>query len=321
MATLYPQDSGLSISDVNDKGRKTMKFARLVLIGKAALVAAAVVAGAIFPTVATSATLPTMYDGVQVTYRGRLMLNAAQAGSQTVPTTFRLYVNRDDKEAVWTSGSMDIPVDDQGLFQVALRGEGLAAALEAGAQWIGVTIEGSDESWVGSTDGGFREQYPRQELLAAPVAGQVPVAERLIASPHIVTAAVDRASIDSLALAGKVSVSGNVLIPSKGGMMNMKVNVQPTGMTLPVKGKVKLFSRSAPQYIGTGTVGLTGGVFFNNYMKAPCNCAAFFTSTNNDSVPGMTLFFKKGEYINVSHKFGLPADTIVSCWIYPIGVE
>ena len=100
---------------------------------------------------ALAATTAFSFEDVQVTYRGRVRENGAAPAAQTVPMTFRLYAKKSDSAPSWTTDIPAVRIDTNGLFQVALRGEGLAEAIDADrVNWIGVSI------------GGGREQYPRQ---------------------------------------------------------------------------------------------------------------------------------------------------------------
>ena len=245
------------------------------------------------------------FDDVQVTYRGRLRENGKNPEAQTVSMTFRLYAGKDDTSDLWMSEPTSVAIDTNGLFQTALAGDGLARAIAAGANWIGVTV------------GTGKEQYPRQELLASPWTEKAALADALAPSPSISTAAGERAEIASLSSSGAIEVAGELSMPSSESFVLMDVNVTRDGMTLPVKGTVKFFSRAAPRDLGTKTS--SGGAV--DFGTADCNCAAFFTATGTDLMPGMTLLFKKGETIEIPSSAGLPDTAVVRCLVYPIGVE
>lgn len=245
------------------------------------------------------------FDDVQVTYRGRLRENGRNPDAQTVSMTFRLYAGRGDAKALWTSEQTSVLLDANGLFQTALRGDGLAAAIDAGANWIGVTI------------GSGKEQCPRQELLASTWAEKAVRADALAPSPSISTAAVERAEIAALSATGSIDVAGGVSLPSPKDIVPMDVNVTSGWMGVPVKGTVKFFSRATPRDLGTKTA--SGSLV--EFGNADCNCAAFFTATGTDLMPGMTLLIKKGDNIVIPSDAGIPAGAQVRCLVYPIGAE
>ena len=261
---------------------------------------------AISALAALAALAAAAYDDVQVTFRGRLRKNGAQPDAQTVPMTFSLYKGKGDTTASWTMQKDDVMVDSSGLFQVALRGDGLATAIDAGnANWIGVAVDGG------------KEQYPRQELLASPWAEKAARADALGPSPSISTAAVKRAEIASLSATGAIDVAGGASLPSPKDIVPMDVDVTRGWMGIPVKGTVKFFSRATPRDLGTRTA----GAYAIGFGAADCNCAALFTATGTDLMPGMTLLFKKGELIVLPLAAGIPVGAQVRCLIYPIGAE
>ena len=90
-----------------------------------------------------------------------------------------------------------VRVNEFGMFQVSLGGDGLAEAIASGkANWIGVTI----------ADG--KEQYPRQERLAAPRVAKAATVSRLAVSPSVKTADVSRVEAKSLTVGGSLSIGG-----------------------------------------------------------------------------------------------------------------
>ena len=244
------------------------------------------------------------YDDVQVTYRGRVTLNNEEV-TRAVPMTFRLYRTKGDAEASWTMTKDSVSVD-HGLFQVALAGNGLAEVIDAGnAKWIGVTI------------GDGKEQYPRQELLAAPLVGKAALVPRLAASPSVQTASVSRVEAKTLTVSGRLSIGGGVRLPKDTTPASMSVVTTKAGHTLPLRGNVRFFSGAQPRNLGTRTSS-GGGCSFG---VADRNCAALFSTTGSDIMPGMTLLFKKGETVAVPPGTGLADGMQVSCWLYAIGVD
>ena len=245
------------------------------------------------------------FDDVQVTYRGRVRENGVAPAAQVVSMTFRLYARKQDAVAAWTKNIQDVHIDANGLFQVALRGEDLAEVIGAGrANWIGVSIR----------DG--KEQYPRQALMASPYASKAAIAEHLADSPSVKTAAVARVETKTFAVS-ELSVGGTVKISSSAAAP-VDVKLTARWWTLPVKGNVRFFSGANPRGLGTRTAS-GGGCSFGS--TADCNCVALFTSENSDVMPGMSLFFKRGDEIAVPDTANLANGTVVRCLLYKIGVE
>ena len=244
------------------------------------------------------------FDDVQVTYRGRVRENGVVPAEQTVSMVFSLYAKAKDAAPSWTAEMPQVRIGANGFFQVALRGEGLAEAIDAGrANWIGVAIAGG------------REQYPRQALMASPCASKAARAERLADSPSVKTAAVARVATKTFAVS-ELSVGGTAKIPTSAAAP-VDVKLTAPWWTLPVKGNVRFFSGTQPRDLGTRTASGTGCSF----GTADCNCVALFTSENSDVMPGMSLFFKRGETITIPFGAGLDSGTVVRCRLYKIGVE
>ena len=254
----------------------------------------------------TAALAASAFDGVQVTYRGRLHRGGTDPMPETVSMTFRLYAAKDAAESSWTSADMTVPVNADGLFQVALRGEGLAEAIDAGgAQWIGVSVDGG------------KEQYPRQELLAAPQAAKAERADALAASPEIGEVSTDTFTAENLSTEN-VSIAGKTTIPATAPVATtIALEGDWNGASLPVKGDVRFFSRATPRDLGTMTA--TGGGC--SFCVADVNCVALFMATGTDIMPAASMLFKKGETIEMPTTAGLPDGVVVRCLVYPIGVE
>ena len=244
------------------------------------------------------------FDDVQITYRGRLKENGVAPVAQAVSMNFRLYAKKNDAAPSWTAVVPDVPIGANGLFQVALRGEGLGDVIDAGkANWIGVAIN----------DG--KEQYPRQALMASPYASKAAVAECLADSPSVKTAAV--ASVATTAFTvSELSVGGTVKSAASASAP-VDVKLTKPWWTLPVKGNVRFFSGANPRDLGTRTAS-GGGCTFGS---ADCNCVALFTSENSDVMPGLSLFVKRGEAIEIPQAAGLNNGTVVRCRLYRIGID
>ncbi len=250
-----------------------------------------------------SAACALAFDDVQVTYRGRVRENGAAPTVQTVSMTFRLYAKRQDARPTWTMEIPEVRIDTNGLFQVALRGAGLAEVIDAGnAGWIGVAI------------GDGQEQYPRQALMASPCASKVAITERLADSPSVKTAAVAHVAAKTFAVS-ELSVGGVVNASSSAAPVDVRLT--KAWWTLPVKGNVRFFSGTSPRDLGTRTAS-GGGCSFGT---ADCNCVALFSSENSDVMPGLSLFVKRGGAIAIPSAAGLANGMIVRCRLYKIGVE
>ena len=244
------------------------------------------------------------FDDVQVTYRGRVRENGVVPAEQTVSMVFSLYAKAKDAAPSWTAEIPVVRIGANGFFQVALRGEGLAEAIDAGkANWIGVSIAGG------------KEQYPRQALMASPCASKAAIAERLAESPSVKTASVARVETKTF-MVSELSVGGAVK-SSSSAAASVDVKLTKPWWTLPVKGNVRFFSGTNPRDLGTRTAS-GGGCSFGS---ADCNCVALFTSENSDVMPGMSLFFKNGETLAIPPAADLDNGTVVRCRLYKIGVQ
>ena len=255
-----------------------------------------------------AAMVVAAYDDVQVVYRGQLKANGQAPAAQTMPMTFRLYAKKNSGTASWTTNGV-VAIDDKGLFQVALRGEGLAEAIDSGkANWIGISIAGG------------KEHDPRQALLASPAAEKAVSAGSLADSPSVGTASVERVEADSLAVTGSLSVGGNVKMATpatSSSAVGMDARLTAGWHTLQMKGKVRFFNGGAPIDLGTKTAS-GGGCSFGT---ADFNCVALFTSESSDIMPGMSRFVKKGESVMIPLATNIPDGTVVRCRLYQIGVE
>lgn len=273
---------------------------------------------------AALAVLPTLAgDDVQITYRGQVRQVGTTTNTFDKHTmTFRLYAERGDAEASWTNTVADIPVDADGLFQVALRGNGLAEAIDDGkANWLGVTIlTGVD------TNTPPQEQYPRQALLANPWAAKAEHADALPDSPVIRTVSVGSVQAKSLAVSF-LDFKDFVLQPSASAdSAHVTVHLEGDGWegkTVPVKGEVHFFSRSR---MGTPVALPYSTACSEGYGKADCNCAVLFreiktVETGDDRMPGMTLFFKKGENIILPSGLWIDGNREVEATVHPIGAD
>ena len=256
---------------------------------------------------ALAAFAAAAYDDVQVVYRGRLRKNGgALPAAETVDMSFRLYADKGDTTPSWSRDGHAVQINGDGLFQVALRGDGLADAINAGrVHWIGVSVDGGSE------------QYPRQALIASPRAGRAARADALLASPSVATAKVEKATAKVMSVE-TLSVSGATTLPSgsSSSPVSMSVAHNAPWATLPFKGEVRFFSRGEPRDLGTAS--FSGGCSFGDASE---NCVALFTAEGSDAMPGLSRYVRKGDPISLDSGAGLSSGTSVRCRVYPIGAE
>ena len=246
------------------------------------------------------------YDTVELVYRGHLKYTDFSAPRpSSVAMTFRLYAEKSDETPTWTKAVDFVELDKDGFFQVALSGDGLAAAINSGkAGYIGVTI----------ADG--KEQYPRQQLLSNASASKAAKAGRLTSSPTIDSAEVNSAEFKSVSVSDIHAAKG-INLPTSDQMLTIDVVHNKKDFVLKTKGEVTFFRQGKPTYLGSKTTS-NGGVSFS---KADYNCVAFFTSVDSTAVPGIVQFIRKGETVMIPNHFSLPDGLTIKCWLYPIGAE
>lgn len=247
------------------------------------------------------------YDGTQLVYRGRLVKPGSSAVEQcSLEMTFNLYADKNSTTPSWTKTMNGVAVNADGLFQVALSGDGLSEAIRSGkAAWIGVCVAGGNE------------QYPRQELMASARSDKAERAGALAASPAIDEAEVKRVEASAMTVK-TLSADGGISLPGTTAAVRENIHITRTWRAYEVKGGVKFFRPGAPKDLGTKTSEDNGRVSFGT---ADSNCAAVFTASGTDAMPGLCLMFKKGETVEVPAGSGLAGGKSVKCRVYPIGVE
>ena len=174
-------------------------------------------------------------------YRGRI---TAQSGS--IPSELRvkyaLYKTENGAAPVWTQEKTERPSAD-GAFQSILSGGGLQAAfIDEKARFLGVTLG----------EGG-REQYPRQEVLASPLAF---FAERVAEAPAGATfkdARVESANVETFSV-GTLDVTNRLDLGGTGSI-SLSRAVARNGATLKIRkpqmGHVILFGATSEYPRGT----------------------------------------------------------------------
>lgn len=260
---------------------------------------------AVATTVLCAALSAAAYDGMQLVYRGRLKMAGAQPSAQTLPMTFSVYATKSDTTPAWSVQVSDVAVNADGFFQVALEGDGLREAVDAGkAQWIGVSVDNG------------KEQYPRQELMASAWAAKAALAESLASSPSVATAEVKRVAAKTLS-AKSIAATGSVSVPSNANPAPEDIRITGRWSNVPVRGTVRFFSQAQPKSLGP----LSWNGSDANFGTAEHNCFAVFSATGTDLMPGACIMFTKGQAIKLPSSAGLPNGASVRCWVYPIGAE
>ena len=260
----------------------------------------------LFVFAALAALTASAYDDVQVVYRGKVKRLIGTLVEGEVEMTFKLYPSKGSNDAFWST-TTNVLVDATGRFQVALRGT------DSNGNNLAEQLDGCDAAWIGVSIDGESEQSPRQELTAAARAERAQVADSLAASPQI--GQVDTGTLEAEGIrAMDVAVDGAVNVKVDGTVKESVVAEVPK---VEAKGEVKFFSRSDPAELGTRTAS-GGGCSFGTAAK---NCVVLFSTTNKDWMPGASVFFKKGETIEVPASAGLADGTTVKAWRYDIGAE
>lgn len=185
--------------------------------------------------VAACAALPAAADeDFALTYRGRI--TAQQEMPSELEVTYSLYVREEDDDAshVWRQTKTERPAAN-GAFQSVLSGDGLQAAFEdRKARFLGIRLGGTNAP----------EQYPRQEILAVPLAEYADSADGLPDSPVFVNATVGTLAAETLT-ASSLTVT-NLLTVSGGNSLRLGNMAPGDGAKLsvrkPANGSVRLFA-------------------------------------------------------------------------------
>lgn len=184
-------------------------------------------------------------DGFSFVYRGRI----APAGAtmpETVQAVFSLYAEQDGGSPEWTATNAVFPSAD-GVFQCELGGDGLAAAFtNAGARFLGVALAGGEE------------QHPRQEILAAPLAGRAATAGGLVPGGSVGT--LDAPSVVAAsATFHALQVNGPLDFYAAGSSLRVDRTEIDGALRLRRSGRVSVFRDAPPEHydfqsLSTGTV-------------------------------------------------------------------
>ncbi len=239
-------------------------------------------------------------------YRGRIN-PAGVTMPATVPVTYSLYKDANGGDPAWT-GTEAVRPNSDGLFQCMLSGDGVAAAFtNANARFLGVSINGE------------AEQYPRQEIFAAPVVDRSIMADQLMPGGTVDT--MDTSAIWAKnATFGSLTVTGNLKL--EGGSASITISSaslenDTCSLRLKKGERVSIFRNSAPDSfefnsLNTGTrMFHTGSGGFVTVMSKDRNYW-----DNSDGVPCVTWAVGSGDVyppFNVGHP--------VKVYFYPFGAS
>lgn len=154
---------------------------------------------------AACAVLPAVAEDFAFTYRGRITARGTLPAELSV--TYSLYEEENASTPVWTQTKTEFPAAN-GAFQSVLSGDGLQAAFEdQKARFLGLRLGGPDAP----------EQFPRQEILAIPLAGcadvveGAPAANAAFVNAEVGSLAADTFTAGSLVVTNHLAVSGGSL--------------------------------------------------------------------------------------------------------------
>lgn len=259
---------------------------------------------------AACATLPAAAEeDFAFTYRGRI--TAPDALPEALDVTYSLYRSDDDTVPVWTQTKTERP-SASGVFQSVLEGDGLQAAFEEQeARFLGIRLGGTNAV----------EQFPRQQILATPLADFADVVERASASPSFEDAAVGTLSAGMLS-AGTLTVTDTLTLSDGVNLTLADVTVgENTTLTVkePTNGTVSLFSGPPHEYaIGTnGLIKAETELFNGAEMKGGL---LVFSTSDSDywdrdyAVPGATVPVAPGVV-----KVPVPIQGPAKFWFYEFG--
>lgn len=264
----------------------------------------------LFLAVAACAALPAAADeDFAFTYRAHI--TAPGTLPEELDVTYSLYRNDDDTVPVWTQTKTEHP-SASGVFQSVLEGDGLQAAFEEQeARFLGIRLGGTNAV----------EQFPRQEILANPLADFADVVLQASASPTFGDVTVGTLAAETLS-SGTLSVTDTLTL-SDGVVLTLEGVTVGENKTLTVKepsnGTVTLFSGPPHSYtISTDNLIEAGTELFDGeIMKGGL---LVFTTTEDIfvgreySVPGATVPVAPGVV-----KTPVPIQGPAEFWFYEFG--
>ena len=235
------------------------------------------------------------------TYRG--CINGTPIPSN-VDVQFALYDRATGGAALWTATNSVMPATN-GFFQCELAGDGLAAAFtNANARYLGVSI------------GGEAEQYPRQEVFAAPLVDHAKCAASLAPNGNAESVLVTNLSAKTMSL-GKLDLHGNLAFKKSGTSLTLTYVRNLDGATLTMKkgGEVSLLKPAAPLKYTFDSIAVNRAMF--NTTSGGL-VTVMSTSRDNwdgeDGMPCVTWAVSPGYIhppVNVNHP--------VTVYFYPFG--
>ena len=171
------------------------------------------------------------------TYRGRI--TAQQELPEELVVTYSLYTGENDDSPVWTQTKTERPAAN-GAFQSVISGDGLQSAFEnQNARFLGLRL-GTNAV----------EQYPRQEILAVPLAGYAATVEMAPFSPNFGHAKVECLEATTLSV-GDLAVTNHLAFANGGNLTLENVEVGSGGrlaVKKPANGAVQLFGEAPLAY-------------------------------------------------------------------------
>ncbi|MBR3221959.1 MAG: hypothetical protein IKF72_06945 [Kiritimatiellae bacterium] len=235
------------------------------------------------------------------TYRG--CINGTSI-PRHVDVQFALYDRAAGGTALWTATNSVMPATN-GFFQCELAGDGLAAAFtNANARFLGVSI------------GGEAEQYPRQEVFAAPLVDQAESAASLAPNGSAERVYVTNLCAQTMSL-GWLDLYGNLVFTKPTSSLTLTYARNWDGSTLILKkgGEVSLLRPSAPQAYSFDSIASNRAMFSTPSGGLVTVMSASSSDWDRaDSVPCVTWAVSPG---NIYPPFGVGHP--VKVYFYPFG--
>lgn len=238
-------------------------------------------------------------------YRGRIN-PVGVVMPETVDVVFSLYRDAEGGTAEWTARKTVRPNAD-GLFQCALSGDGLASAFtNVHARYVGVAV------------GGGGEQYPRQEVIATPLAEKAVQAESLMAGGMVGTLEASSFSAQTVTFAG-VDVRGSLKFDGTNATFTVgQAKFGAGGGSLALKkspGSVSIFRPAPPESYEFSSLNTDATMFHTDVggvvtlmSKSPDSWR------DSDGVPCVTWAVEAGD-VHPPFSVGHP----VKVYFYPFG--
>lgn len=218
-------------------------------------------------------------------YRGRVDLTG-RTGDVDVAVRVSAYSEAIGGAAVWTKDAV-AKIDSKGLFQLEFVDDGLAEAFRAGtARWLGVKL----------ADGS--EQYPRQQILDAPIVERAERAKRLAPDAQVSALEADTVQATAASLAGGTEIRGALVSASGADTLSVSSVSSASGRVKFAKADgstVSVFRSAAPtaqtfsngfakgDVLVSGTRGGVVTIITDSNWTAPC--VSFFAPPGDVRAP------------------------------------